>query len=148
MEDSGHFDDKDNPKFKKIGTKRIWGGEMGLYADVQDVGSFEEYILETVAGRFQRILARLGCKVSLGEFKPDKPGCGFNHYYLAWCPVHKKHFVNYYQHEDLALDCPDCSKDLFSSSRARDDTQNNEPIGRPRKPERNLRLVKSDRRKS
>ena len=89
-----------------IGAKRIRNGEQHLFGDNEDKSSFESYLLEFEVNRFQKFRARLGQDVFLGDFKPEKPGCDFEHYFLFWCRVHRKLVVSYLKGEGRRLDCP------------------------------------------
>ncbi|MDP3697335.1 MAG: hypothetical protein Q8R55_04920 [Candidatus Taylorbacteria bacterium] len=130
-------------KFKTIGIKRFRGGEEHLMANDQDPNSLEGYLLKFKVSWFQKLLARLGREIFLGAFKAEKPSCDFEHYFLFWCQIHKKYVVSCHQGEELRLYCPDCNASFFS--RIRSDVPNNKPTDKPPKPERNLRIVKSDR---
>ena len=124
--------------FKVIGVKRISNGEVGLF-DNDKNSSFEDYLLKFEVSRLQKLLAWLGREIFLGDFKAEKPGCDFKHYYLFWYQVHRKYVVSYFRGEDRRLDCPECNAEFLSG------IQKNTPSDGNNKKERNLKLVKSDR---
>lgn len=132
----GELYGKDAFKFKKIGVKRFRGGEMDLTVTDEDPDSLEDCLLEFEVGWYQKLQAWLGREVFLGDFRAEKPGCDFEHYYLAWCQVHRKYFVSYYRGNEPRLDCYDCNNEFLS------DIEKNVE----RKPAKtNLKLIKSDR---
>ena len=140
MEGTGHLYGEGEIKFKQIGTKRFYGGELILWTNQQDPRSLEEYILAVEVSWFDKIRAWLNGRIFIGDFKPEKPGYDFGHYYLVWCPSHQRYFVSCDRGVDQErLDCPECNKEYLrdigvvlkkTENRSRD----------------SLRLVKSNRR--
>lgn len=123
---------------KIIGTKRTWAGDLIIYGSEKNQDSFEGYLFEFEVSRFQKLLARLGQEVFIGDFKAGESDHYFEHYFLFWCQIHRKYFVSYLRGEERRLDCLDCNDEFISS--IKNNVSENNKIN-----DRSLKLVKSDR---
>lgn len=126
-------------QFKIVGVWRTRNGNLDLFGDSDNQGSFEEYLLEYQVNRYQKIRAWLGMDTFIGDFKANNPGSYFEHYFLFWCQVHRKYIVSYFRGEDRRLNCPECTAKFLSDINTITQT---EISG---KKNRRLRLVKSDK---